>query len=107
MNEKQTHQGNAPAEGLIEVWFPIEKDANGYPETRSWEGMLSRKSTEGCLPTNHQEPLNRMLCMPWKRRDAMQSKTPSNAERVSLQEIKRDGGVAAISPGVKLASSLE
>ena len=47
MNEKQIHEGIAPAKGLIAVWFPIEKDAHGYPETRSWEGMLSRRSTEG------------------------------------------------------------
>ena len=47
MNEKQIHEGIAPAAGLIEVWFPIEKDADGYPETRSWEGMLSRRSAEG------------------------------------------------------------
>jgi hypothetical protein len=49
MNEKQIHEGIVPAEGLIEVWFPIEKDADGYPETRSWERMLSRNSTEGFI----------------------------------------------------------
>lgn len=26
--------------GYIEVWFPIEKDADGYPQSRDWEGLL-------------------------------------------------------------------
>jgi hypothetical protein len=52
MNEKQTHEGIAPADGLVEVLFPTEKDAEGYPETRSWEGMLSRRSTEGFVLDN-------------------------------------------------------
>jgi hypothetical protein len=32
---------------LEEIWFPIEKDADGYPKSKSWEGLLSRASQTG------------------------------------------------------------
>ena len=25
--------------GNVEIWFPIEKDKDGYPKTRDWEGL--------------------------------------------------------------------
>jgi hypothetical protein len=47
MEQGQSH-GLPESEGeLIEVWFPIEKDADGYPESKSWEGMLSRATSRG------------------------------------------------------------
>jgi hypothetical protein len=27
---------------LVEVWFPIEKDEDGYPESKNWEQLLAR-----------------------------------------------------------------
>jgi Domain of unknown function (DUF4265) len=30
---------------LVEIWFPIEKDEDGYPESRNWE-QLPAKPTE-------------------------------------------------------------
>ena len=47
MNERQNHEATGPSEGLVEVWFRIEKDGDGYPKTRSWEGMLSHRTKEG------------------------------------------------------------
>jgi Domain of unknown function (DUF4265) len=42
MLEKQVHV-QATVEGdLREVWFLIEKDEDGYPESRTWEGMWAR-----------------------------------------------------------------
>lgn len=31
----------------LEVWFRIPKDADGYPKTREWEGLLCVKQEEG------------------------------------------------------------
>jgi hypothetical protein len=41
MNDSQKHKLPAPNPELVEVWFKIEKDSDGYPETKSWEGMLA------------------------------------------------------------------
>ena len=27
---------------LVEIWFPIEKDEDGYPELKDWEQLLAR-----------------------------------------------------------------
>lgn len=27
---------------LVEIWFPIEKDEDGYPESKEWEQLLAR-----------------------------------------------------------------
>jgi hypothetical protein len=27
---------------LVEIWFPIEKDDEGYPESKDWEQLLAR-----------------------------------------------------------------
>lgn len=27
---------------LVEIWFPIEKDEQGYPESKDWEQLLAR-----------------------------------------------------------------
>lgn len=27
---------------LVEIWFPIEKDKDGYPESKQWEQLLAR-----------------------------------------------------------------
>lgn len=47
MNEMQEETGKRSAGDLVEVWFQIEKDADGYPESRSWEGMRAHPSNEG------------------------------------------------------------
>jgi hypothetical protein len=31
---------------LVEIWFPIEKDETGYPESKSWEQLLARPTNE-------------------------------------------------------------
>jgi hypothetical protein len=47
MEQKQSHGLPEPEGDLVEVWFWIEKDADGYPDSRSWEGMLSRSTCRG------------------------------------------------------------
>ena len=42
MSDKQTHSGEAAA-SWVEVWFKIEKDADGYPESKSWEGLWAKQ----------------------------------------------------------------
>jgi hypothetical protein len=42
MDDKQKHAAMSGDSGLVEIWFQIEKDADGYPESKSWEGLLSR-----------------------------------------------------------------
>lgn len=42
MKDVQKHQPPTPNPELVEVWFKIEKDADGYPETKTWEGLLAR-----------------------------------------------------------------
>jgi hypothetical protein len=42
MRGKQTHTGEAAA-SWVEVWFKIEKDADGYPESKSWEGLWAEQ----------------------------------------------------------------
>lgn len=42
MEEKQNHIQNAADHDLQEVWFFIEKDNDGYPESRTWEGLWAR-----------------------------------------------------------------
>jgi hypothetical protein len=49
MRDRQTHQCHGSDSDLITVWFSIEKDEDGYPESRSWEGMLSQSTDEGFL----------------------------------------------------------
>jgi hypothetical protein len=49
MEQGQSHGFPVSEEELVEVWFPIEKDADGYPESKSWEGMLSRVMSRGFL----------------------------------------------------------
>lgn len=49
MRDGQTHQGHESDSELITVWFPIAKDEDGYPESRSWEGMLSVQQERGFL----------------------------------------------------------
>ncbi|MDP9049557.1 MAG: DUF4265 domain-containing protein [Acidobacteriota bacterium] len=39
--------GSPERQQLEEIWFPIEKDADGYPESKSWEGLLGRTSQAG------------------------------------------------------------
>jgi hypothetical protein len=49
MNDAQNHRPN-PESGnskLTEVWFRIEKDADGYPQSKSWEGLWAVKSADG------------------------------------------------------------
>lgn len=41
MKDPQKHQPATPNLELVEVWFKIEKDADGFPEAKSWEGMLA------------------------------------------------------------------
>jgi hypothetical protein len=42
MQEKQEHIQTTTDDDLQEVWFVIEKDEDGYPESRSWEGLWGR-----------------------------------------------------------------
>jgi hypothetical protein len=46
MQEKQEHIQTTTDDDLQEVWFVIEKDEDGYPESRSWEGLWGRPSME-------------------------------------------------------------
>jgi hypothetical protein len=41
MDEAQKHRPETDCAEMLEIWFRIEKDASGYPETKSWEGMLA------------------------------------------------------------------
>lgn len=43
MQEKQDHIQTTSDGDLEEVWFFIEKDEDGYPESRTWEGMWTRR----------------------------------------------------------------
>jgi len=47
MDEAQKHQARADDAELIEVWFRVEKDADRYPESKSWEGLLARREDTG------------------------------------------------------------
>jgi hypothetical protein len=49
MERGQKHDIPRPVTDLVEVWFWIEKDADDYPESKSWEGMLSRATGQGFL----------------------------------------------------------
>ena len=42
MQEKQDHIRTMSDSDLQEVWFFIEKDEDGYPESRTWEGLWTR-----------------------------------------------------------------
>lgn len=42
MDEQQKHNVGSCDSDLVEVWFKIEKDAEGFPESKSWEGLLAR-----------------------------------------------------------------
>jgi hypothetical protein len=44
--EMQKHSRFGDSE-LVEVWFKIEKDADGYPESKNWEGLLTRPEGDG------------------------------------------------------------
>jgi hypothetical protein len=37
-----THEAKNNRNYLVEVWFPIEKDEDGYPESKNWEQLLAR-----------------------------------------------------------------
>jgi Domain of unknown function (DUF4265) len=47
MSDRQNHANDAPKEDWVEVWFMIEKDADGYPESKSWEGLWSSPENRG------------------------------------------------------------
>jgi hypothetical protein len=47
MEKTHNRSGEPHSDELVEVWFRIDKDADGYPETRSWEGILARRTEEG------------------------------------------------------------
>jgi hypothetical protein len=49
MEQGQNHDTPKPETDLVEIWFWIEKDADGYPESKSWEGMWSRVTSQGFL----------------------------------------------------------
>jgi hypothetical protein len=42
MRDKQIHTREAAA-SWVEVWFKIEKDADGYPESKGWEGLWTEQ----------------------------------------------------------------
>lgn len=33
-------------QSLVEIWFKIEKDSDGYPESKDWEGLLASRLGE-------------------------------------------------------------
>lgn len=39
MSDKQIHSNSSSKSGWVEVWFTIDKDADGYPESKTWEGL--------------------------------------------------------------------
>lgn len=39
MSDMQNHSNASPKSDWVEVWFKIDKDADGYPESKSWEGL--------------------------------------------------------------------
>jgi len=43
MQDQQRHSIDERSGSLVEVWFKIEKDADGYPESKSWEGLWAEK----------------------------------------------------------------
>lgn len=47
MEQGQKHILMDDDNSLREVWFYIEKDHDGYPESRTWEGLWTRKTNEG------------------------------------------------------------
>lgn len=48
MEKRQRHAQSDTRQGTLkEVWFPIEKDVDGYPKSRSWEGLWARVTGEG------------------------------------------------------------
>jgi hypothetical protein len=49
MEQGRIHHIPKPEPHLVEVWFWIQKDADGYPESKSWKGMLSRATSQGFL----------------------------------------------------------
>jgi len=42
MQDRQEHINGTNDSRLVEIWFEIEKDADGYPESKSWEGLLAK-----------------------------------------------------------------
>lgn len=42
----EIHSAVGPG-NLEEVWFPIEKDEDGYPASRSWEGLWAHPAEQG------------------------------------------------------------
>lgn len=39
MSDRQNHPNSSPKSDWVEIWFTISKDADGYPESKSWEGL--------------------------------------------------------------------
>ena len=39
--------GNEHAQGAVEIWFPVEQDSLGYPESQKWEQLWSRLTDRG------------------------------------------------------------
>jgi hypothetical protein len=44
MSDKQVHTGGDTDTAQFEVWFKIDKDADGYPASKSWEGLWAEKA---------------------------------------------------------------
>lgn len=47
MSDRQNHATNAATKSCVEVWFKIEKDADGYPESKGWEVLFAEKRESG------------------------------------------------------------
>ncbi len=47
MSNRQSHTHETSKNSWVEVWFKIEKDADGYPESKAWEGLFTEKTDVG------------------------------------------------------------
>lgn len=47
MENSQTPAATLVSSSLVEIWFQIDKDKDGYPKSKSWEGMLAEPKEEG------------------------------------------------------------
>ena len=84
MKDAQKHQHPTPNPELVEVWFKIEKDADGYPETKSWEGMLAH-------PEGSQF---RLISVPFYLKNVSRGDlvAASNGEFLEFSEVVSRGG---------------
>lgn len=47
MGETASHSAMTPE--AVEIWFPIEKDSEGYPQSQDWEELWATPVEGGCF----------------------------------------------------------